>query len=143
MVDRINQAFPNLAASGYNVTSPEADEYNCIAWAADDVGNWWWPDQNDVCHWPESVPRKESLEAFIRAFKTLGYSLCLDDQLEPGFEKVAIFTDQEGEPTHAARQLSNGKWTSKLGPWEDIEHSLHGLTGTTYGTVTRILKRPK
>ena len=47
----------------------------------------------------------------------------------------------DGEPTHAARQLPNGKWTSKLGRWEDIEHDLEGLTGEMYGSVQQILKR--
>jgi hypothetical protein len=47
----------------------------------------------------------------------------------------------DGEPTHAAQQLSNGKWTSKLGRWQDIEHELDGLVGEMYGTVKQILKR--
>jgi hypothetical protein len=49
----------------------------------------------------------------------------------------------DGEPTHAARQLPNGKWTSKLGRWQDIEYELDGLVGKMYGTVTvnQILKR--
>jgi hypothetical protein len=47
----------------------------------------------------------------------------------------------DGEPTHAARQLPNGKWTSKLGRWQDIEHELDGLVGEMYGTVKQILKR--
>ncbi|TAF36353.1 MAG: hypothetical protein EAZ69_10585 [Oscillatoriales cyanobacterium] len=49
--------------------------------------------------------------------------------------------DSNGIPTHAARQLANGKWTSKLGWLEDIEHELDGLTGDRYGVVGQILKR--
>ena len=32
-------------------------------------------------------------------------------QLEPGFEKIALYADNSGKPTHAARQLDNGRWT--------------------------------
>ena len=31
--------------------------------------------------------------------------------------------------------------TSKLGKLEDIEHALHDLAGTAYGSVVRIMKR--
>jgi hypothetical protein len=61
---------------------------------------------------------------------------------EPGFEKVALYADAAGIPTHAARQLSGGKWTSKLGRREDIEHALDDLTGDVYGSVVAFLKGP-
>ena len=70
----------------------------------------------------------------------MGYEPCERGDLEPGFEKVAIFADDEG-PTHAARQLDNGRWTSKLGSMEDIEHALEGLAGSEYGRVVRYLRR--
>ncbi len=46
-----------------------------------------------------------------------------------------------GVPEHAARQLANGRWTSKLGRAEDIEHQLHDLEGEVYGTVALLMKR--
>jgi hypothetical protein len=64
------------------------------------------------------------------------------EQLEQGFEKTALFADAEGVPSHAARQLPNSRWTSKIGAMEDIEHALHDLDGELYGTVVRIMKRP-
>jgi hypothetical protein len=82
-----------------------------------------------------------TVEAFRDAFVALGYEVCNDDTLEGGYEKVALFA-LAGRPTHAARQLSTGRWTSKLGPMEDIEHALPDLTGTLYGSVVLILKRP-
>ncbi|HEX4644075.1 MAG TPA: hypothetical protein VH598_00545, partial [Verrucomicrobiae bacterium] len=47
--------------------------------------------------------------------------------------------------THAAIQTEDGKWRSKLGDFEDIEHNLlSSLEGTWYGTVTsKFLKRPR
>jgi hypothetical protein len=95
-------------------------------------------------YWPENVPRDESVRAFIAAFGTLGYVSCEDDTLENGFEKVAIYVDEDGIPTHMARQLQSGQWTSKCGELEDIEHetleSLGGING--YGSVAQFLKRP-
>src|SRR5262245_37011419 len=144
MVGRIEQAFPGLRGTGYRVTSPPDDTYNCIAWAAGDTTDWWWPDEAghpDSAHWRPGVPRLETLEAFREVFATLGYVACTDDQPEAGYEKVALFA-LEGVPKHAARQLPGGRWTSKLGPMEDIEHGLHDLTGMVYGSVALVMKRP-
>jgi hypothetical protein len=67
--------------------------------------------------------------------------VCDDERLEAGYEKVALFA-LLGKPKHAARQLPGGRWTSKLGEWEDIEHALHDLTGMVYGSVALVMKRP-
>ena len=80
-------------------------------------------------------------EAFREGFATLGYVACNDDQLETDFEKIALFALAD-VPKHASRQLANGHWTSKLGPLEDIEYSLHDLAGIVYGSVVLVMKRP-
>ncbi|HKI32782.1 MAG TPA: hypothetical protein VKA46_13105 [Gemmataceae bacterium] len=144
MVGRIEQAFPGLRGTAYQVTSPQDDTYNCIAWAAGDTTDWWWPDEPnnpESAYWPPDVPRVETLEAFREAFANLGYVVCNDDQFEGGYEKVALFA-LAGEPKHVARQLPNGRWTSKLGPMEDVEHALHDLTRMVYGSVVLVMKRP-
>ena len=133
--------FPLLTATGYQITSSVDPNYNCVGWAAGQTSPWWWPDPGGFDFWPPEVARTESLAAFVQAFGTLGYEICQDSTLERGWEKVAIYA-LEGTPLHAARQLPNGKWTSKLGPDEDIEHELDGLAGTTYGAVAQILRRP-
>lgn len=139
---KIEEIFPNLLISGYSITSPATSEYNCIAWAADDTEACWWPDPFDLGYWPSAIPRKETLDAFIKAYELSGYVTCQDTRHEKGFEKIAIYVDSNGKPTHAARQLSSGKWTSKLGELEDIEHnSLDSLA--EYGTVAVFMKRPK
>jgi hypothetical protein len=55
---------------------------------------------------------------------------------------VALFVATTGCPTHAARQLASGRWTSKLGKAEDIEHELRDLEGDVYSSVVLVLKRP-
>jgi hypothetical protein len=141
MLDQIELAFPRLRRGDYQVTSPRTDAYNCIAWAAGDTMRWWWPD-DPRGYWPEGAACLETLQAFGDAFATLGYVTCLGHDLESGFEKIALFADRARTPTHAARQLPNGRWTSKLGLLEDIEHGIHDLEGSRYGSIIEIMKRP-
>ena len=139
--DQIEFSFPNLAG-GYRITSPETPSYNCIAWAASDTGHWWWPTALRGYYWPAEAPRSGSIRDFIAAFGKLGYEPVENAELEEGIEKIAIYADEQGDPTHMARQLGSGKWTSKLGESEDIEHGdVASLEGDCYGKVVRILKR--
>jgi hypothetical protein len=141
MVTAIESVFPRLRGTSWHVSSAPDDRYNCIAWAAQATTDWWWPVGSGNIYWPEGVPRAVTLEAFRAVFATLGYAVCAGDEMEPGFEKIALFADQ-GTPKHAARQLPDGHWTSKLGKLEDIEHALHDLEGILYGSVVLVMKRP-
>ena len=139
MTAKLMGLFPRLKAGEYRVTSPRTKRYNCIAWAAGVVNQWWEPTKG--YHWPRGVPRKDTIAAIMALFIKLGYKKCKDGSLEQGFEKVAIYGDIGGY-NHAAKQLPNGKWSSKIGSLEDMEHdSLDCLVGTRYGTVVRVLKR--
>jgi hypothetical protein len=121
-------AFPNIQnGGGFTITSPPTDEYNCIAWAASDHRRWWWPHPEH--YWPPQAPRELTMDAFVRAYALCGYSPCQDGSLEVGVEKIAIYAKATGEPKHASRQLATGRWTSKLGQSEDIEHDANGLDG--------------
>jgi hypothetical protein len=135
------QNFPKLASSPHKVTSPKTAAYNCIAWAAADTSRWWWPDPFFQYYWPPLAKREETLAVFITVFKSLGYLEMNIDPTSPG-EKVALYA-LGGSPTHAARQLPSGRWTSKLGPEEDIEHELTAIEGPTYGSVAIVLGRKK
>ena len=134
--------FPGLRSCQYLVTSPATPCYNCIAWSAEDDSRWWWPDPFGQGYWPIDAPRELSIQAFIKAYSLDGYETCKDGVLESGFQKIAIFVDSNMLPTHAARQLPSGAWTSKLGPQEDIEHeSVNGVAGNVYGVVQQYMKR--
>ena len=132
--------FPCLTETNYHITSPQDVKYNCIAWAAGEDDIWWWPDDMLSAYWPDTVPRQTTLEAFIQAFATKGYSPCKDGTLAQGFEKIALYALSE-KPTHAARQLPDGNWTSKLGRNHDIDHTLDALNGPQYGSVAVFLRR--
>jgi hypothetical protein len=137
--------FPNLTPTNHSETSEIDYGYNCIAWAAGDNKRWWWPQpETGYMHWPAGARREATRESFIEAFETLGYSALAspDTSLEPGAEKVAIFENAAGKPTHAARQLASGAWTSKLGTNIDIEHqTADGVEGPTYGKLAVVLVR--
>lgn len=139
--------FPNLASEGFTPTSCATPDYNCIAWAAEDKSNWWWPfgvapSTGKDTFWPRSAPNKETIKAFIRAFEAKRYRIVPDgnDALEVGFEKIAIYA-LGVDPTHAARQLPTGQWTHKLGAEIDLTASLKAIEGDEYGRVVRIMKR--
>jgi len=165
----LERHFPNLTRSLYEVKSEPTPlsnanvvpPYNCIAFAAGDDKNWWWPDHTGVYHWPAGITREETVEAFIEMFESLGYKKCDKEiqtaaKYEPAFEKVALYYTRLGNPdarplspTHAALQSKNGMWKSKLGEHEDIEHvnleCLNGedITGRIqpYGEPIKIMKR--
>jgi hypothetical protein len=137
----MQQQFPLLTMTNFRITSPADQGYNCIAWAADDPSRWWWPDPLGQCYWPPEARREVTLEAFLQAYQLHGYADRSDPQLEPTRQKVAIYTSAAGVPTHAARQLPDGWWASKLGPQIDIEHELGALDGPAYGRVAVILAR--
>jgi hypothetical protein len=135
--------FPLLAPGNHGTTSDRDDKYNCIAWAAGHHDKHWWPDEDGVGFWPIDR-REETVECFMSAFESLGYERCSNDDpaFEAGFEKVAIFAKGD-EPTHAALQKPNGRWTSKMGTeGEDIEHDWGVLDGPSYGRAVRVLRRP-
>jgi len=141
--------YPLLFVSGYEVKSPETPDYryNCIAFAADDENLWWWPDRHGEGYWPNGVKREVKRDAFIQAYETIGYNVCKNGEVEAGYEKIAIY-EKDGVPTHAAKQLENGRWKSKLGPWEDIEHKTVEAVQTfsgigLYGEVAFYMKRKR
>ena len=131
--------FPRLSPENHRQTSPASIIYNCIAWSAGDVKHWWQPG----IYWPVAVqPQDYGIGVLEELFKSLGYQDCeMDFSLQTGFEKVALF-GYSLYYTHAARQLPTGKWTSKLGKGEDIEHDTpHDVGGGVYGEVVQIMKK--
>jgi hypothetical protein len=137
--------FPQLGISDYEVTSTETSEYNCIAYAAGDKSHKWDcpPIPTPGYYWPRGAARGDEVAALISAFETLGYEVCSDGTLEPGFEKVAVYVDIHGDWTHAARQRADGHWMSKLGDWEDIRHATPMDVGDgDYGVPSHYMKRP-
>src|SRR2546425_9154038 len=112
---QIESLFPDLLLSGYRITSPPTPSYNCFAWAGGDTRNWWQPLQLRGYYWPPELSGELTLENLIAVYARLGYICCHSAELEAGVEKIAIYVQADGTPTHAARQTESGAWTSKLG----------------------------
>jgi len=136
--------FPALkGGKGYDPVSPATIEYNCLSWA---LGiNWTRYDPEPNCagyYWLPGVEREWSLKAISKILEIHGYQICVGSDLEEGYEKVVIYIDETDTPRHFARQLPNGKWTSKLGDLNDIEHeTLECLAVPDYGKPQLVLKR--
>ena len=131
--------FPNASQGCFNRTH-KSRLYNCIAFAAGDTTRNWWPNST-MAYWPKDAPEKETIYSFLKLYKNLGYKNCKNGSFENGFEKVAIYA-LDNKVKHAAHQLPNGNWASKLGQDVDIEHeTVESLEGPCYGTVVRYLKR--
>jgi len=139
--------FPSLNSDNHSITSKATRQYNCLAWAARETSRRWEPDRLGIYYWPSGVPRTLTVDAFVRAYGTLGFRLCFDGSLEPEIEKIAIFVIERGDskiPTHAALQLASGEWTSKLGDCEDISHAtVEAVSGPIYGKPFCYLSRPR
>ena len=136
---RQSAALPRLTADNYREMSPVDWTYNCIAWAAGVANAWWWPVVGR--YWPNSVPREETIAAFLALFATLGFHPIPSPDADLTADCVALYARTD-VPTHAARRLANGWWTSKLGPSVDIEHATpDAVAGGIYGEVVAILCR--
>lgn len=135
--------FPRLnrRPKPFKITSPEDVQYNCIAWALGTFDRFWWP-KNPQTFWPLGCPDEVTIPAFKALFATFGYKPCDDGRLESRYEKIALYA-KGNVPTHAARQIENGRWSSKCGKSVDIEHKAKDLEGPQYGEVVMYFRRSK
>jgi hypothetical protein len=137
-------------ADGWKKTSEPTSDYNCFAFALHDQSDWYSPLPIGGYYWPaDKLPRDTSLPTMLELYRLEGgFEPCENLEFEGGFEKIALYANQIGNVTHAARQIDAKTWTSKLGSLADIEHpslsSLEdaGLNSNDYGKVIKFLKRP-
>lgn len=134
------------------ITSDKSIEYNCFAWAANET-RWWGFDEQNQDFWPDDVPKEETLEAYIQIYSQLGYEVCDSGSPEEGYQKIAIYVEDDETPSHAARyNQKTGKWASKLGTFQDVEHELaerliiknpqiYNNKKLDYGRVAKFMRR--
>jgi hypothetical protein len=145
--------WPNLRSVRFtvnDVTSKHTSLYNCIAYAAKDETQPWWPVPEAMMrqpgaryfHWPVKRVYPATVENFFEAFKTRGYKPCKTEKREFGYEKVAIYVDVNDEIKHMARELGDGVWFSKLGDCQDIRHNaLEGVESAGYGQARHFMRK--
>jgi hypothetical protein len=142
--ESLEQLFPSLRGSHYEVTSPIDPRYNCVAWALGDTARWWEKFPFSGYYWPSQGETSETVDGWMLVFAMHGYSVCDAGEWERGFEKIAIYTTTDGEPQHVARQLDSGQWSSKLGGAQDIIHpSLEAIECPEYGSARVFMRRPQ
>jgi hypothetical protein len=139
-------AFPQLGI--YEDHSPRTPyrgklaRYNCWAFAAGEDHRRWDPDPGGQYYWPPGTARAYTIPAFVAAYGTRGYKLCGHGKLRSTQEKIVIYATPNGIVQHAARQLQDGRWISKMGDEEDIIHrDPMSLIGTYYGKPVLFLQR--
>jgi hypothetical protein len=143
-LEKIEWDLPALRGGvGYRDTSEETIIYNRLSWA---LGiTWTRYDPEPKCtryFWFPGLPRKWDEPTIRLLFENHDYSLAENSEFELGYEKVVFYSDDKAIPQHFARQLPNGKWTSKIGDLNDIEHdTLECLVSPLYGRLGLVLKR--
>jgi len=133
------RAFPLLARTKWRQIEERNDRYNCIAYVLGINNRRWWP-ATPRCYWPPGVLIIPIRSTFATVFGQFGYEPCSDGKLEAGCEKIALY-ELMGVVKHAARQMPDGSWRSKLGLEQLIEHELAGLEHASYGTVAAYFRR--
>ena len=79
--------------------------------------------------------------SLTEAFAGKEYERCNDYEAEVGYQKVALYEAQD-LIQHAAAQMPNGRWRSKMGRGPVIEHhSPNSLSGGPYGNPTIIMRK--
>jgi hypothetical protein len=145
---QLENEFPSLRVSRWEILSPATPDYNCHAWGVCESRIRWEPTPDD--YWPPGLRSGDitdyTLDNFIRAYTWVGFRECPNGDHEFGFQKIAIYSEQNyGEewPQHTARQTFWGYgWLSKMGYAEDIKHaSPHDLEGHSYGRVVCYMRR--
>lgn len=134
------QSFPRLG-DGFEVLAPASSTYNCIAWALGKDDRWVWPSGHG---------RQVNTADFDALFAFHGYKriTSLNYDKVAGYDKLVLYAKANEfgvpEPTHGARQLTDGSWSSKLGKLPLIRH-LHpdDIDGGTYGEAYAVYTREK
>jgi len=137
-------AIAGLREDNFSALGPNNPLYNCIAWSIGSRHDWVWPG--------------DTISDFDGLYAQHGYHPLdsVDDHAlshEPGVEKIAIYGYISNRPsrakqgpvvTHAARQIDDGQWTSKLGSNSLIAHpDPRTIEGSTYGKLLKVYARTK
>jgi hypothetical protein len=129
----------DITLTDYERHSHPTPSYNCIAYAAGDLFEWW----QAGAYWPLDLYPADKLVDLINAYVAVGFKNCgMNGLPEEGFEKVALYQGNDSKWTHAARLRPDGWWESKIGEFDDILHKTPMvLEGGKYGKVACYMKR--
>jgi len=144
--ENIEDILPNIVGH-YKETSKATIDYNCLSWAVELTDTFIDPENRCVGYsWPDGAEREWTTAACRKVLAYYGYvEECDDGSFEDEYVKVAMYVDESGAPTHFARQIVDGNWTSKLGDFIDVvHHNLSCIEGNDhqhYGTAKYYFKK--
>ena len=144
----IEERLPNIVGH-YEETSKATINYNCLSWAVEITDTFLDPQARCVGYsWPDGAEREWTIAGCRQVLARYGYiEECGDGGFEDECVKVAMYVDEHGTPTHFARQIHGGKWTSKLGDLIDVVHDnlscIEGHDCEHYGTAKYFFKEKK
>jgi hypothetical protein len=135
----IKYHFPNLKKGhNFKFTSFNTDQYNCISWAFEITNR----RTQLYDHLGKGII---DADEYIQLFNKKGFCETQNRLFEKNKIKIAVYLKKDAfnyDFKHVARLLENGKWTSKLGDWEDIEHETpEDLIGASYGNNIIIMEK--
>ena len=142
--DEIEQMFPGLRGTPWAIKSRKTKRYNCFAWAAREKHRRW--DFAKGAYWPPGVHRLSGIAYLVGAYLAEGFSVCHQaacQKYDSTSDSIVLY-ERNRIGTHAARLLANGRWSSKLGDIEDVQHQTpEALSGTRYGGPIVYMKRKR
>lgn len=142
--EEIEKYWPALReGENFQFTSKKKRGFKCIWYALMlDIGNidmLWFRDFYGLN--PSTLDH--SAKGYSKCFQEyFGFEECNDIEYEEGFIKVVLYEDNNRDFKHVARVLSNNLLTSKMGDYEDIQHSIEAICGDEYG-YPRLYMRKK
>ncbi len=127
----IELSWSNLQENlNFIFTSKQTWEYNCVMWSLNRDDEW-----RDFFYSDDGyVNPDQSINPYVAYFQENGFETCENSSLEVGALKICIFS-KNGIFSHVSRQLQDGRWASKMGNYEDIEHLTEfDVSGLGYGS---------
>lgn len=125
--------FPNSSIEPFEITSPETEEYNCIAWVLDNRSIWIEPD--DSTTWLQNIPNDYLLPSVVKYFEKQGFEICQKIDYSKDKTLLALFSKDGIEFSHVAKQLNENYWTRKLGFSFDVKHTIFAMEGGCMGVL--------
>lgn len=124
--------FPHANVATIMVLGPASNIYNCLAWTLNILNAWVWP-------WPNPNVTRGQFDALYQA-----HNYAIAGGPVGGAGDVAAYGMSVNDMTHGA-VVYGGQWTSKLGAWLLVSHTLADLTGpgSLYGYVNRYYNYPR
>jgi len=132
----------------WSAASDPVGTYNCFGFALG-YNQWWEPPvfideliANEEAIWPLGLSESLDIDNYIAAARTERFYVSQDAMWEESCDTIMLyFTTNDRKFQHAARQVSSGVWSSKLGTGSDITHAIDGIDRIDFGTGRIYMKR--